>query len=139
VVFLIIFLGIEILTKLNKKKLENISGVYITKTKFSNTFSISFLSKNGEISPGKFFLKKNIACNMKGYLTFFYSHIFESRQIWLNIFMDNNHHFEQHNKIEKKKTIELKRTFFLWGKFFCQFSLRKKLGNFWKHMFFSCK
>jgi hypothetical protein len=35
---------------------------------------------------------------------FFYSHIFKSRQIWLNIFMDN-HHVEQHNKIEKKKTL----------------------------------
>jgi hypothetical protein len=28
--------------------------------------------------------EKNTACNMKGYLILFYSHIFESRQIWLN-------------------------------------------------------
>jgi hypothetical protein len=32
--------------------LENISGVYVTKTNISKTFSIS-LSKNGEISSGK--------------------------------------------------------------------------------------
>jgi hypothetical protein len=32
--------------------LENISGVYVTKTNISKTLSIS-LSKNGEISPGK--------------------------------------------------------------------------------------
>jgi D-alanyl-lipoteichoic acid acyltransferase DltB (MBOAT superfamily) len=46
VFFVFIFLGIEILRKLNKMFLANISGVYITKTKISKTFSIS-LSKNG--------------------------------------------------------------------------------------------
>jgi hypothetical protein len=40
------------MTKLNNFFWANISGVYITKTKISKTFSIS-LSKNGEISPGK--------------------------------------------------------------------------------------
>jgi hypothetical protein len=96
--------------------LPNISGVYITTTKISKTFSIS-LSKNGEFSPGKKKKEKHCLQHERG---FFYSHIFKSRQIWLNIFMDN-HHFEQHNKIEKKKNIQLKKTFFFGGNFFINF------------------
>jgi hypothetical protein len=92
-------LDIEIFAKFPIFLLPNISGVYITTTKNFKTFSIS-LSKNGEISPGKK-TKKHCLQHERG---FFYSHIFKSRQIWLNIFMEN-HHFEQHNKIEKKKTL----------------------------------
>jgi hypothetical protein len=98
--------------------LPNISGVYITITKISKTFSIS-LSKNGKLSPRKKKEKKHCLQHEKVFKIFLLSY-FESRQIWLNIFMDN-HHFEQHNKIEKKKNIQLKKTFFFGGNFFINF------------------
>ncbi len=103
--------------------MANISGVYITKTKISKTFSIS-LSKNSEISPGNFFYKKITAWNMKGYLRFFYSHFFISPNLAKYIYGQSSL-LEQHNKIEKKKKHWAKKDILFWGIFFVNFLWQK--------------